>query len=660
MPRHHRFGRADIRQKAREDIARNVEEANDQYRRYADMSLSNKGLMADRLVLEAQEGRREIDERVVSDEILSEKGKNLAAGSLYAASNLIFQLLLPTGVNANEEMNFNEHLVNPRFQTGDGSTGLKQRRKKLMISRSMFAHPLPLHMVDPARYGDDFGSTPDKMNNLGGFITLDQRVMAQLSIGASVVVQDIIDAVPSHEVPDVTNNYTTKRVIYVEDLVDYIHANFSQNITLDPDTNDAFDRLSKGALSNFTRGLLRKFSVAASNIIGDEEHGSVYFNERDAIEGEPMGETVYDVGKYPSVFKHIYFSRLHSMCSVSKENVGKVWQSKTKSTSLKSDKTPYNAIWMSVASMLRGNARTVFGTKFNMRKDELSMQAGTQNVTERKEDGVSSYFENGADVERYDAVFDLVCSVMSLIAIHVMSYALSYAIDAYIRLAIRGAERVDGKIVFNHENVITPQIIFPGIKSALEMYGVSSSTWDKEVAFHLSTNKALMELFLEAKRTYDVDNSKPGVKRFSNPIAEDPYWTQDRSSQSARNADWEEKKGNFNQQVEKAPTGSSGRVNLTDLYRADRTSQIMDARKVADGIANSVASLRRHAGQEQMLRERAGAGRSIDIVGAAFGRSRRGSKRRHSSKNKSRKASFGKKRASKSRGSKKRRGSKKH
>lgn len=657
MPRHHRFGRADIRQKAREDIARNVEEANDQYRRYADMSLSNKGLMADRLVLEAQEGRRDIDKDVVSDEILLEKGNNLAASSLYAAAHLVYQLLLPAGVEANEKMIFQEHLTNEDFGNAT-DRDVKFRSKRMEILRREFARPDPLIITPEMEKSQIIAvPTPDKLNSLGGLLTLDQRVMAQLSVAASVVIQGILENVSSHEIPDPTNNYTTKRVIYVEDLIDYVHSNFSQNITIDPDTNDAFERLSKGSLSNFTRGLLRKFVTSAKTTTTTKDAAgnlnSVFFDEtNDPDYGQQDGEAAYIVGTTPSMFKNIYLQRLQSMTTVAKDNVGKVWQSKAKH---EDERVPYNAIWMSVASMIRGYSRTVFGTKFNMKKDDLIMKSGI----------VGDAYKD----EKYDVVFDVVCSVLTLIAIHVMSYGLSYAIDAYIRLAIRGADRVDSKIIFTHDNVITPQIIFPGIKAALEMYGVSTTTWDKEMAFQLSTNSALMSLFLEAKKTYDIDNTKPGVKRFSNPLAEDPYWTQDRSSQNARNADWEEKKGRFNNQVTKSSeSGGFGfienKYRLDDLYTNDAATRVMDAKSVASSIANSISSLRRHSGQEQMLRERAGAGRGgIDIVGAAFGRSRRrGSKRRHSSKNKSHKASFGKKSrgSKKTRGSKKRRGSKKH
>jgi len=661
MPRH-RFGREDYK-KARENLAVRTNEANVQAAR-ADMSLMNGGSLADAVVLAAQGAQRQVNQGDLDEQLLNQSGENLGALGPYAVTNLIFNKLLPPGVYANEMMTFNDHILLENFDEDRVKIGQKYVEIDLA---NRFAQPSSL--TDPGDIGVDVGvPTPDKLNKLAGLITLDPRVMAQLSIAASLVVQNILKRVPSSEISDPTSHYKTKRVVFVEDLIEYIHSNFSQNVTLDPETGDAFERLTEGELTDFTRALLLRFKKATKDVVGSKgrDDGSVYFEQ---YENE-RGRAHWRIGQKPSVFADIYADRLNAICTVTKEGVGKVWQSKTPSDGVKSlfeatisqrptstvqGKTvsaiPYNTIWMSMAVLLRGTPNMEFGTRFNLGRPQ----------------------ENGIPINSdlpklYDPVFDVACSAMSLIALHVISYSLSYSIDAYVRLAIRGAERqTDGTILFGKNNVITPQVIFPGIKAALGLYGVSTERWDEEMAFHLRTNQSLMQVFLLAKKAYDLDKTKPGVKRFSNPVAEDPYWTRDRTSQSARQAEWED--------INVRSGEESMDIADQNMYRdAKERMTAYTAKDAASDLAKSVVDYRRIGSQSAALKDRVGS-----LVTANFGRRRRrgnsfgkkrrgGSKKRRSSKKLN---SFGKKKRRSSKklnsfgkkkrhSSKKRRHSKKH
>ncbi len=601
MPRH-RFGAS--MQKARQNLADRAEEAKMQAAR-ADLSLMNEGSLADAAVLAAQgAAMRELNREDLRDDIMSEGNENALAW--YPLISVLGEKILPHDVRMNGKTEIHEHLSDRRF----GGDPNKVAQGRIRLSRVQYAYENDsgIEVMSQTDYDNEEGApTPDKLNKLGGYITMDQRVSAQLSIAASMILRSILDKVPSKEIPDPTSNFKTKNVIYVESLVDYIHSNFARNITLDPSTGDAFERLTKGDMQDFTRSLIRTFLKArAKPALANEV---VDFKETVTTES---GTAVVEmkIGKVPSLFEDVYKARLEAMCTVSKENVGKVWQSKTAAQFEKNygRSLPYNAFWIAVATYLKANSRVTFGTRVNL-----------------------------PTKKSYDVVFDVACSILSLICLHVISYAISYAVDAYIRLAIRGAERNQrGAIVFNHENVITPQIIFPGIRAALELYGVSAQSWDKEVAFQLNTNKELMAVFLAAKKAYDIDNTKPGVRRFSNPVAEDPYWARDRASQSARQSEWDDVKGRYN------PEAKVEDISLREF----------SARNNANNLARSLDDAR-HQPDLKTLQERAG----LDVASTQFGRRRRrGSRKKRSSFGKKHRGGSKKRRA----GSNKRRGSKKH
>jgi hypothetical protein len=569
-------------QKTRQNLASRNEEAKVQAAR-ADMVLLNEGSAADRVVAAAQGAQRQLDHNSLMDDIKASGNENMLGW--YPLVSIIGERLAPADIRMNGRTEVHEHISNKDF----GGAGKKVEQGFIQVTIQKYAHEaVDLGSLDTTLNVDSEQGhpTPDKLNKLGGLLTIDQRVSAQLSIAASLILRSILSDVPSKEIADASEAYTTMRVIYVEDLIEYIHTKYRRNLTLDPSTGDAFENMTEGELTNFSTKLIRTFVKARGNV-----KGSVHFSE--GVEGD---EYVMKIGKVPSVFDDVYKTRLEAMCTVAKENVGKVWQSKSADafTTNYGRSMPYNALWIAVAKYLHA--------------DDNHLTFGTRNTQAARQDK--------------EAVFDVACSVLTLICLHVITYALSYAFDAYIRLAIRGAERNSyGAIIFNHENVITPQIIFPGIRAAIELYGVSAETWDQEVAFQLSTNKNLLALFLAAKKAYDVDNTKPGVKRFSNPIAEDPYWTRDRSSQSARQSEWEEVKGRFNPDI--------------DVGSSSKSLNIHTAEDNAANLAKSVETYRRIGRQASALNKRFG-----PVVSVDFGRSRKGGKRRHSGK----KSSFGKKR----------------
>lgn len=482
--------------------------------------------------------------------------------------------------------------------------------------------------------------TPDKLNKLKGTIKLDERVSAQLSIAAAVVVNQILQSVPSSEVTDKDSNFSSVNVIYFEDVVRHIQKNFGGVITLDPSSGDAFEAMSSGEVNVFSRKLLTLFNNTKMTMASN------------TFVKSPIGKPEYEMTGYYVPFEqgiarmaHIYSKRIKAILGVKASSVGKVWESNILSDDKARAKTLYttNVAYQSTERVVKANANIQFGTKFKMDvTPELCEEA--------------------------------VISILTLVALHVITYALSYAIDAYIRLAIRGADRNDkGEIVFDgtgeddSANVITPQMIFPGVKAALEMYNVDARLWDSKVAFNLRVNESLLNLFLEAKKMYDVDNTKPVVKGFMNAEMMNPAWMENRQSQAKLQDTYAKIRGRRNKmdddkefmtsfQNNRYSAISDGLgeniQNITDAMATLRNRRLaaddLDAlvrRPIVSGFG------RRHRGSKKS--RKSGKRRS-----ASFGRRHRGSKKSRKS-GKRRSASFGRRHRGSKKG-KKTRHSKRH
>ncbi len=622
-----RFGKASYKEPARDHVE-DIENNNAVVlrERTADARKKTNGIFpfADSLTnyyIDKNNGVIKTDAKHFASTIENESGRGLNMLAYYPVVSLLFESLLPNGVHAKQ---FFKHKLldapeaEAEAEEVDMEFGRRRRRRAAKFGASEPKNSL-YDTVEPSEENDpDKMETPDKMNKLGGLIRLDERVMAQLSIATAMVVNEILSDVPSREIPDPNSrSFQSKRVIYYEDIIKHIHTNFGSIITLDPRTGDAFDRLSNDEVTSFARTLLEKF------VEFDHANSVLCVDTVDAD-----GTEMIDIENKPSGFANIYKKRLAVLGKVSAASVGKVWESKG-TVGVGGDLVNFNEIFMATRAVILGNSNLAFGTKFRTK------QPLTNVVSEKNN----------------DILFDVVCSVMSLVAAHVMTYSLSYAIDTYTRLAIRGAERKDGVIKFKgNENVITPQIIFPGVQAALEMYGTSAKAWDKEVAFHLHTMPGLMSLFLAAHKAYDLDDSRPGVKTFSNKQANKPAWAVDREKQAEDQEYWSHIKGQVNADPYEgigAADGDDDELldNLEILARDSEQARVYGANRSAQAsaLADAYQNARMYGQQagrlDNLVHDASGFGKKRRSKRHSFGKKRR-SKRRHA-------ASFGKKRRSK-------------
>lgn len=600
-------------------------------------------------VLLAQQGQmRNLDTDALEAEIDNETGHGLNMLAYYPAIDTIFDLILPPGVSA-DVLYKSDLLETVRLSTstmfnrasGTASDGFA----RVSTNPAVTATP-----------------TPDKLNKLVGYIKLDERVMVQLSIAAALVVGNILENVPSHEVQADNETFQTKRVYYYEDLVKYIHSKYSDIITLDTTPGDAFENMSGSEVNNFARSLLAKYLKKADSALYTKSGTSKIKNSITkgtyGIEGDgasiTLGSTIsfyYD--------NDTYEHRVDSMLKVGAQNVGKVWQSKSASAN-------------KAAKSISGAAGLPIVLRNEMLHTARAIYIGTRDVVRGYSNiafGTKIKTGDLVKVDELNVIEDLVISILSLVALHVITYSLSYAVDAYIRLAIRGAVRnTNGEIEFKgidggeEANVITPQMIFPGIKAALEMYNMNPRDWDRKVAFHLHTNPAVMSLFKQAKDAYDMDTSRPGIKGFRNAKAEDPTWMKDRATQRELEEYYAKAKGRVNN-VPGTTTppdpadGSTGGTPMGRTLGIKNTKNIVNSVKNLRGLVPEVDELNRIAGRDLINVPRNG-------IPVAFGKARR---RRHRSssfgkrKQKRRSSSFGKKtrkgRRSSSFGKKTRKGS---
>lgn len=492
---------------------------------------------------------------------------------------------------------------------------------------------VPMVFAEIQGEGDGTYETPDKMNKMRGVIKLDERVSAQLSIASAVVVNQILASVPSHEITDPSNHYGSTRVIFFEDVVRHIQEHFGNVITLDPQSGDAFETMSPGEVNNFSRSLLSKFVKAENKTFSDQNFGAMMFDDKELE--EPKGGSDKDMRCY--VFKKdpgyaemfgIYKSRVKAMLGVKAANVGKVWASKGADDA--QAKYITNLAYMCTERIMAGNANMAYGTKFKI-------------------DGIDE-----------DTAKRAVTSILTLIALHIITYSLAYSIDAYLRLAIRGADRHDGAIVFTTEdsgegaNVITPQMVFPGVKAALDMYNVDARSWDSKVAFYLRTNPNLLELFLAAKKMYDIDNSKPAVKGFMNAEMVNPLWMESRASQAKYSNYYNQMKGRVNS------LGDEDADDVQNFNKGRSSTKYSDLEGDVENITDMMETLRNSgaaASDLDRLVNRpivSGFGRRHRRRSSSFGKKKKGSKKakRHS-------ASFGKRRGRRSASFGKKKGSKK-
>jgi hypothetical protein len=528
----------------------------------------------DAVILQQQGYRRVTDPRELMDELENETGRELNLLAYYEDIEPIYELILPDGVGATEAASA--------------------------------------------------ADTPDKAVKLAGSIKLDERVRVQLSIAAALVINKILQSVPSHEVVDQGLAFSTKTVIYFEDLVVYIQKKFGDIISLDFDNdyNGDFGSLSDDEVRRFARKLLKKLVT----------------------------------GRVGTLFKN----RAQLMVPVKAASVGKVWKSKQTGEMITDDLVE-NIMNHTQKVLVEGNAGIAFGTKFKIQFPhddsdappavELGDAAGAGEALAEGEGGgrevprvarddasrgrlsgppraapstIQNYLNNAVNV------------VLGSVALHVISYALAYAVDAYIRLAIHGADRVDNTITFNANgdsesaNVITPQMIYPGIKSALDMYGVHLSEWDNKVAFYLRTNDKVYGIFEYAKKLYDIDTTKPAVKGFMNAKMLDPMWM----------------------------TSREDKAKLQDLYdkvkgRRNNVDNISDKLRSATPHGDEYGQLAGTIIRSQMLGVSASFGRRRKRRSASFGKKKHGKRRSASfgkkKHGKRRSASFGKKKHGKRR-----------
>ncbi len=105
-------------------------------------------------------------------------------------------------------------------------------------------------------------------------------------------------------------------------------------------------------------------------------------------------------------------------------------------------------------------------------------------------------------------------AIFGVIATHIMSYAFYSAIDEVLRSLEQankkfsaGANPLDGKMFHR-------AMMYPSIVAALDLYGLSESTFDHAIAKEITTVKAVREVFKEAIKNYDYEASAIAAKTF--------------------------------------------------------------------------------------------------------------------------------------------------
>jgi hypothetical protein len=365
-----------------------------------------------------------------------------------------------------------------------------------------------------------------------GTIQLDERAALMASVGTAMVICKILHGAKSKTIYNQAG--LEEKLIYLEDIVEYVHDQFGDVITLDKTSNAAFERMTRDQKRNHERHLLK-------DILQDIVSGT---------KGPDHGEAVATVNARPNninganatVWHPYYFEKIAAMGIVKDESVGKVWathadaagkvpQRNDAALLVDGDYVPanygagiatmtgdniYHKVMIATRDVIKGSPRIKISSNLKISVQPVEYQTNAPNPT-----------PVGGKVELKDKTFDVAVVLLSLVAFHVLTYANTAALDFYIKLARKGGlNAARTEVVFDAtNNVLTHSVFAPGLFAALRMYGISEKDFDDEMAFQINTNADVKALFVAAHQAYDTEGAnKVGAKMFKSEVDTTPEW----------------------------------------------------------------------------------------------------------------------------------------
>jgi hypothetical protein len=414
-------------------------------------------------------------------------------------------------------------------------------------------------------------------------IVLDERASLMASVGASMVVCKILHGVKSKSFYDQSG--LEKKLVYVEDIISYIHDTYGDVITLDQSSSDAFERMTREQRRNHERKLLK-------DMLSDEDHSGVVKTVANATDQWAF-----------------YEEKANAMIKVEAANVGKLWETSLH-TSAKM-RVIFHQIRQDTDAVLTGSPRIHIATNLKIK--------GTGTLAAAYSDAKNDIMHDGTPRK-------LAIEILSLVVLHVLTYANTAALDFYFKLAHRAGEHN----FTGDNNVITHSVYAPGLLAALKMYGISEAAFDDEMAFQINTNADVKELFKAAHKAYDTNGANlVGAKTFKSEVDTVPSWLVPKEEQLKYEQEFARTKG-----VAKATAPVRVAPNAT-----------------VGGIAGNIAAAATLASNRNLakhVRAVTGFGRRRRRRSSAFGRRKRSSKKKTSfgrrKRSSKKKASFGRRR----------------
>jgi hypothetical protein len=425
-------------------------------------------------------------------------------------------------------------------------------------------------------------------------LALDERASLMASVGTAMVICKILHGVESKTF--YSDSGLEKKLVYVEDIISYIHDTFGDVITLDQSSSDAFERMTRDQRRNHERKLLKDMLTGAKHIGGA---GSMAVN---------------DHTNAAAAQTHIFFDeKIKAMVTVDAANVGKLWFSE-----------PIQQLGNVFAD---ANADNVFAhivvDTLNIIKGSPRVEISSNMKIDPSKNGTVP--ANG-NMSTKGVPLKIATEILALVALHVLTYSITAALDFYFKLAYRA----DQLTFSTDNNVITHSVFAPGLLAALKMYGISEAAFDDEMAFQINTNAEVKELFRAAHQAYDTTGGNlVGAKTFKSEADTVPSWLVSKEEQLKYEQEFARTKG-----VVKATAPARNAPNYANI-----ATNIAASAKLA-----SNSNLAKHA------RSIAGFGRRRRRSSrkASFGRRKRSSKRKASfgrrKRSSKRKASFGRRR----------------
>lgn len=450
---------------------------------------------------------------------------------------------------------------------------------------------------------------------LKGTLALDERAGLMASVGAAMVVCKILHGVRSKTF--VGEDGLEKQLIQLEDLIEYIHDNHGDVITLDQTSSAAFDRMTRDQRRNHERHLLK---LILEDIVQVTENNVA--------------------AKVPVIGHFFYDTKIQAMAMVPEDAVGKAWatfesggkpgRNTDAFEASKITESVYRRLMVDTYKVLMGSPRIKISSN-------LSIKA------------------NGKTVQ--EMAVDIAVVILSLVAFHVLTYANTAALDFYIKLARKAINKANEVTFDGTNNVVTHSVFAPGLFAALRMYGVSEGTFDDEMAFQINTNAQVKELFKAAHESYDTEGAnKIGAKMFISKADDTPQWLMSKDELTKNVQEFKRTAGAAN-------AGPSGAYSTALTAAKVNTKNDEVAKALSEAVKNSydlqgVASRLKKISGFGRRRRRSSGKKALSVRGSqsdsrttSFGRKRRSSRKvkkasfgRRKKRSSKRKASFGRRR----------------